>query len=187
LEPILSQAFTPGLLLRKIADWDIGLKINPESFIAAALENAGQQFEASFGEGYWIDHWIYNLDLIETYLSVFPDKENELLFNKSVVPYFESPVFVEPRSRKYILVDGGVRQYGAIFEDEEKVKQIKSRSELPNLAREADGWGDVFYTTVFSKLVGLAVIKFTTLDPLGMGIEMEAGKPGWYDALNGLP
>ncbi|MGD8519474.1 MAG: cellobiose phosphorylase, partial [Anaerolineae bacterium] len=26
-----------------------------------------------------------------------------------------------------------------------------------------------------------------TLDPLGLGIEMEAGKPGWYDALNGLP
>ncbi|HSR35362.1 MAG TPA: cellobiose phosphorylase, partial [Anaerolineae bacterium] len=25
------------------------------------------------------------------------------------------------------------------------------------------------------------------LDPLGMGVEMEAGKPGWYDALNGLP
>jgi hypothetical protein len=35
--------------------------------------------------------------------------------------------------------------------------------------------------------VGLALLKFATLDPLGMGVEMEAGKPGWYDALNGLP
>jgi hypothetical protein len=35
--------------------------------------------------------------------------------------------------------------------------------------------------------VGLALVKFATLDPLGMGIEMEAGKPGWCDALNGLP
>ena len=187
LAPVLTQSFTPGQLLRTIADGEIGLKVEPESFVAAVLEHAVQQFEAAFGEGYWIDHWFYNLDLIETYLSVFPDKEYELLFNKPVVPTFESPAFVEPRSRKYVLVDGGVRQYGAIVENEEKVKQISSRSELPNLARESYGSGDVFRTTVFSKLVGLAVIKFTTLDPLGMGVEMEAGKPGWYDALNGLP
>ena len=30
-------------------------------------------------------------------------------------------------------------------------------------------------------------LKFATLDPYGCGIEMEGGKPGWYDALNGLP
>jgi hypothetical protein len=33
----------------------------------------------------------------------------------------------------------------------------------------------------------LALLKFATLDPEGLGIEMEAGKPGWCDALNGLP
>jgi hypothetical protein len=38
-----------------------------------------------------------------------------------------------------------------------------------------------------ARLVGLAIIKSTLLDPLGMGIEMEGGRPGWYDALNGLP
>ncbi|MGQ9768370.1 MAG: hypothetical protein ACUVR4_02235 [Anaerolineae bacterium] len=52
--------------------------------------------------------------------------------------------------------------------------------------RTAHGQGEVFRTTVFNKLVGLALIKFATLDPLGMRIEMEAGKPGWCDALNGL-
>jgi len=31
------------------------------------------------------------------------------------------------------------------------------------------------------------VIKFATLDPLGMGVEMDGGKPGWNDAMNGLP
>jgi hypothetical protein len=41
--------------------------------------------------------------------------------------------------------------------------------------------------TVFAKLLGLALIKAATLDPAGMGMEMEAGKPGWCDALNGLP
>jgi hypothetical protein len=49
------------------------------------------------------------------------------------------------------------------------------------------GLGQVYRATVFAKLVGLALLKFATLDPLGMGVEMEAGKPGWYDALNGLP
>ena len=33
----------------------------------------------------------------------------------------------------------------------------------------------------------MAVLKFATMDSAGMGIEMEAGKPGWLDALNGLP
>jgi hypothetical protein len=36
-------------------------------------------------------------------------------------------------------------------------------------------------------LLGLALLKAATLDPFGMGVEMEAGKPGWCDALNGLP
>lgn len=31
------------------------------------------------------------------------------------------------------------------------------------------------------------MIKFATLDPLGMGVEMDGGKPGWNDAMNGLP
>lgn len=30
-------------------------------------------------------------------------------------------------------------------------------------------------------------VKFSALDPEGMGIEMESDKPGWYDSLNGLP
>ena len=73
------------------------------------------------------------------------------------------------------------------MEDEESVRLIASRTTARHLARAAHGHGEVFRTTVFSKLLGLALIKFATLDPLGMGIEMEAGKPGWCDALNGLP
>ena len=33
----------------------------------------------------------------------------------------------------------------------------------------------------------IGALKFATLDPLGMGIQMETGKPGWNDAMNGLP
>jgi hypothetical protein len=41
--------------------------------------------------------------------------------------------------------------------------------------------------TVISKLCILGTLKFSTLDPYGMGVEMEGGKPGWNDAMNGLP
>ena len=187
LELALSRPFTPGGLLRTIADRQIGLTVPPEAFIAATLAQAEQHFEAAFHEGYWIDHWIYNLDLIDAYLAIYPDRKEELLFGR-LVSFFDSPAVVQPRARKYVLTaDGRVRQYGAVLEDEEKAALIASRAQAPNLTRTAFGQGEVFRTTVFAKLVGLALVKFATLDTLGMGIEMEAGKPGWYDALNGLP
>lgn len=42
-------------------------------------------------------------------------------------------------------------------------------------------------STLIEKLLLLCAVKTATLDPAGMGVEMEGGKPGWYDALNGLP
>jgi hypothetical protein len=188
LAPVLAQPFTPGQLLRTLADGEIGLKVSPEALVAEALSHAEQHFQATFGEGYWIDHWTYNLDLIETYLAVYPERKGTLLFDQPAVPFFDSPAVVQPRGRKYVLAgDGQVRQYGAVLEDGEKVALIAGRAESPNLVRMDHGLGNVYRATVFAKLVGLALLKFATLDPLGMGVEMEAGKPGWYDALNGLP
>jgi hypothetical protein len=199
LRPFLARPFTPGQLLKAVFDRGIDLTVAPEAFVEAAISQAELSFEAEFGEGYWIDHWFYNLDLLDAYLSVYPDCKDTLLFSVTV-PYYQSPAFVQPRDRKSVLVEDGrentpsikvrrtdVRQYGAVVEDEESVQLIASRATARHLARTAHGHGDVFRTTVFSKLMGLALIKFATLDPLGMGIEMEAGKPGWCDALNGLP
>ena len=188
LEPVLAQTFTPGQLLRTLADREIGLKVSPEVLVAEALSHAEQHFQAAVGEGYWIDHWLYNLDLIETYLAVYPERKDHLLFDQAIVAFFDSPAVVQPRARKYVLAgEGRVRQYGAVVEDEEKAALIAGRTESPNLVRTAHGKGKVYRTTVFAKLMGLALLKFATLDPMGMGVEMEAGKPGWYDALNGLP
>ena len=49
------------------------------------------------------------------------------------------------------------------------------------------GQGQMYKTTLLVKLITLIVNKASSLDPFGCGIEMEANKPGWYDALNGLP
>jgi hypothetical protein len=46
---------------------------------------------------------------------------------------------------------------------------------------------EVSKVSVVGKLFLLGVIKFSSLDPYGMGVEMEGGKPGWNDAMNGLP
>jgi hypothetical protein len=187
LRGLLSRPFSPGGLLKAIADQAIELKLETQVFLERVLAVSDQHAEATFGEGYWVDHWTYNLDLIESYLAVYPDKRHELLFSAEDLPYYDSPVVVNPRSRKYVLVDGQPCQSGCLFEDRKKGALIGTRNEQSNWARVTHGTGAVYRTSLFAKLFNLAVIKFATLDPCGLGIEMEAGRPGWYDALNGLP
>ncbi len=178
LAAALAGPFTPGGLLRVIYQRNLGLTVSPADFVTAALAHADAHFKAEFGEGYWIDHWFYLLDLIDSYLAIYPDRKRTLLFEKQV-PYFDSPVAVQPRDRQYVLTGRGVRRYHAL--------QEAGRSDGDGTPWLRTAAGDVYRATVYEKLCALALLKFATLDPWGMGIEMEAGRPGWYDALNGLP
>ena len=187
VKPILEKPFTPGGLLREIDNHDIDLHIPATDFLQLALHEAEQYFDAEFGEGYWTDHWTYNLDLIDSFLAVYPDRIESLLFGRDDLPFFDSPAFVQPRGKKYVLVGDRPHQYGAVVWDAEKVALISARREYPNMMRVQKGFGSVYRTTMYAKLLLLALIKFATMDPMGMGIEMEANKPGWCDALNGLP
>jgi hypothetical protein len=182
---ILSKEFTPGELLRAAAV--SGLKIPVNQFLDLVMGEAHQHIQADFGEGYWIDHWTYNLDLIESYLTIYPDRKSQLLFDSAPLPFYDSPAVVNPRSKKYVLDHGNPRQYNAIFEDPEKLELINSRSNQRNWVRTEHGTGEIFKVALFSKLTILVILKFATRDPFGVGIEMEAGRPGWYDAMNGLP
>jgi hypothetical protein len=187
LAPLLAEPFTPGQLLKHIDDHEIAVRVAREDFLTLVLGEVERHFEAEFGEGYWTDHWTYNLDLIDSFLAIYPDGKHELLFGDATLPFYDSPALVRPRSGKYVLAEGHPRQLEAVVQDEEKAALIASRQETPHLTRVAHGRGAVYRTTLFCKLVCLALTKFATMDPWGMGIEMEAGKPGWYDALNGLP
>jgi hypothetical protein len=187
LVPFLKKPFTPGGLLTWLEEQKIELHLTAFEFLEQSLQVAEQFFDAEFGEGYWTDHWTYNLDLIDSFLAIFPDQVEKLLFTEDSLPFFESPIFVQPRSRKYVLAGDQPRQYHAIYHDPEKAAMIESRRENQNLMRSHHGLGPVFRTSLFNKLSLLAVIKFATLDPYGMGIEMEADRPSWCDALNGLP
>jgi hypothetical protein len=153
---------------------------------------------AEYKTGFWADHWTYYLDIIESYLSIYPDGEESLLYEKKL-KFFFSPASVLPRRKKYVLslsFDGShkhVRQLGSTVEDEEK-KKYKSRFVsnttgwfTPRAFWQSDKDGNVFESDLIVKLFLLGTIKFSTRDPYGMGIEYEAGRPGWDDAHNGLP
>jgi hypothetical protein len=65
-------------------------------------------------------------------------------------------------------------------------KDVKAKEKGYQL-RVKSGTGDVYQTNMLVKIICILANKAATLDPSGIGIEMEANKPNWYDALNGLP
>lgn len=180
LRGVLSGKFTPGSVAMKILLEEIRLGVGEEEFIARLLEASEQHIEAVYGEGYWSDHWTYNFDLVESYVSVYPDKIEEMLFEDETYQYYESPVHVLPRHEKYGRTEKGtIRQYGAI--EEEKHSKRFDQSNWRTVR------GKIYQASLAQKLFHHVMIKFTTLDPFGMGMEMEADRPGWNDAMNGLP
>ena len=185
LRPWLKDCFSPGQLLDLVDGH--GLKITPTDFIEQVFGSAKQHIQAQFEAGYWVDHWTYNLDMIDSYLNLYPDQVVALFFESDPYPFYDSPALVNPRSTKYVLDEGMPKQLNAIILPDDKQSLLSSRAEDPNWVRTDYGLGEIFRLDLFSKLTLLAVIKFATRDPFGMGIEMEAGKPGWCDALNGLP
>lgn len=173
----VTSAFTPGKLYEKLSD--IVSEEQVDKLFETLIDFADSLVNGNFGEGYWSDHWDYNLDLIEEYVSVFPELEKEMLYEKAYT-FFLSQIKVNRRFKRYALTENGVRQYYAL--DETSRRNTKEK-----LVRNNYGNGEIIYTTLMEKLLLLCATKFATLDPYGMGIEMEGGKPGWYDALNGMP
>ncbi len=185
LQSLLTGQFTPGELLNAVKN--AKLSIGVDDFFVQVFTRAESHIQAQHGEGFWIDHWTYNLDLIEAYLAVFPDKKTSLLFHSAPLPFYDNTHVVQPRKYRFVLSHGQPRQLNALVEDEQKTALIQSREDQPHWARSDHGKGDIFKLPLISKLILLALIKFMIRDPSGMGIQMEAGRPGWYDALNGLP
>ncbi len=185
LASTLQGHFTPGRLLaaaRKAA-----LTVPFSDFLEQVFAQAEQHINATHGEGYWVDHWTYNLDLVEAYLAVFPERKEMLLFDSEPLPFYDNAVRLRSRAERFVLDNGQPRQLNPLVRDEEKAALIATRGQDAHWARSRRGRGEVFRLPVFSKLVLLALVKFATLDPGGLGIQMEAGRPGWCDALNGLP
>jgi hypothetical protein len=183
----LDKPFSPGGLIFFIEENKIKLNVSYDDFLNALISNSTENQEAEHGEGFWTDHWTYNLDLLESYFSLYPEKRKEIIFQKPIFTFFDNSETVRPRHEKYILKDGRVRQLHAVVLDSEKKEMIRKRPEHPHLVRTQHGSGPIYQTTLINKLLCLFVNKLASLDPFGIGIEMEADKPNWFDALNGLP
>jgi hypothetical protein len=159
---------------------------DPEPIIAEILAQAQEVEDAEFDRGYWSDHWTYLVDLLVSYKAIYPDRLSGLFLDKTYT-FFDPTHFVAPRAQKYVVTPNGVRQYGAVQARPEKEALINSRSHRRHQVRAQGGHGDIVYTTLLGKILTLVANKLATLDPFGVGIEMEADRPGWCDALNGLP
>jgi hypothetical protein len=181
LEQLLSHEFKYAELWQVLQSAE-----NPEPIVKEILAQAQEVEDAEFDRGYWSDHWTYLVDLLVSYKAIFPDRLPGLFLEKTYT-FFDPTHFVAPRAQKYVVTPNGVRQYGAVQGRPEKMALIDSRSHRRHQVRSQGGHGDIVYTTLLGKILTLVANKLATLDPFGVGIEMEADRPGWCDALNGLP
>lgn len=176
LQEVFGKPFTPGAVFRILEQAGVEEEKQQQLF-EAIMDRAEETINGNFGEGYWCDHWTYNLDLVENYLAVFPEREEEMLYDDSYT-WFLSQININKRQKRYTKTPQGIRQYYALDES-------SRRDGSEKLVK--DSQGEVVHSTLMEKLLLLCATKYATLDAYGMGVEMEGGKPGWYDALNGMP
>jgi len=185
VKAFLGKDFIPGNLLHFIEDDAIKLKVSAKEFLVKVLDDCHKQELADHGEGFWTDHWTYNLDLIESYLALYPEKLQNLLLETKVFRFYHNTHYVLPRESRYVLTKRGVRQYESVAEV--SAKEAEAIAARGCQLRMKNGEGAVYQTNLACKILCLIANKAASLDPSGTGVEMEADKPNWYDSLNGLP
>lgn len=167
---IEANGFNPLLVDTKVLDKDY---LNYQDALDYLNNKNAYDINAEYKEGYWIDHWVYNIDLIENYLSVYPDRIDELL-SKEIYRFYDSGIRIKPRRERYINTDNGIRQYNSLEKINVDSNWLRNK-------------GIVVTVNLASKLFDLILKKVCTLDYRQMGLEMYADKPGWNDSCNGLP
>lgn len=175
---MLNRPYTPGALAAMLNRHGQYEEQELTAVIGSVVDMSESLVTSEFLEGYWCDHWTYNLDLIDNYCSIYPEREYQLIYGDKSYVYMKPGAGVYPRNKRYVETKAGIRQYHAVYPmryEETEGKLLKDRQ------------GHIIHTTLMEKLILLNMLKFATLDPYGCGMEMEGGKPGWYDALNGLP
>ena len=165
---LLEQGCQPGELLHWAAVHGV-TPAAPTEWLARVLAECETTLVAHGHDGgYWIDHWTYITDLLEAFAAVYPDRVPALLTETADIGWFDEGAFVRPRAEKYALRSAGPLQIHAVADG------APAPRPLPPV-------------TVLGKLLALVAVKAVSFDYTGRGLEMEAGRPGWNDSLNGLP
>jgi len=184
---ILVKPFILGSLLKDLEESGCVFNSSIESFVEEIMSKSEKVEEASYGEGYWTDHFSYNIDLLESFECIYPEKIQDVLFNLNEFTFFDNEFIVRDRKNRYVIHAGKVRQFCSVACSGDKKELIRSRPSNRNIVRKDNGKGAIYYTALITKLLCIAANKAASFDAEGIGIEMEADKPDWYDALNGLP
>ncbi|MFH2203967.1 MAG: hypothetical protein ABIJ96_12680 [Elusimicrobiota bacterium] len=192
MQELIRRPFSPGEFLRRLEHsgggaWNARSGARRERIIREALTFCVEDELGGLHEGFWVDHWHYNFDLLENYLMVYPDRLRRLLLERRDYTFFDDPDIILPRAKKSVDAGGRIRSYGAVVRDPDKQKMIAARISLPYTVRTRGGRGRIYRTHLLAKLLCIVVNRLATLDASGTGVEKEAGKPGWNDSMNGLP
>jgi hypothetical protein len=181
------KQFTPGDLAH-VLEQDEGLTtLERRSLLTEIIEHACETELADYREGYWIDHWTYNLDLLDAFLSIYPDETGKACWQRTDYTFYDSPAVLAPVNERYYLEQERVLTRNCIRMDPEKQTLIRKRQWEPNRVRVDDGKGAIYHTNLWVKMLILALNKLASFDPAVAGLEMDTGRPGWCDAVNGLP
>lgn len=170
----LPELFTPGEAFELLKNKGLSNRKAYEELLSL-LNSSTYEQQVNYGEGFWQDHFTYVYDLIENYLRIYPDSEEDLLFNDMTYPFFQSPIKVRPRSEKTFLMPNG------------KIRQHEAIAWVEGVSKWASKDGNILNVNLASKLLTLILNKYALLDSDNLGIMYEADRPGWNDALNGLP
>src|SRR5690606_36335639 len=150
-----------GSLLMFIEN-NLETKISAQALLDIIMYYADQTTQSSFGTGYWSDHWIYNLDLIEQYLAIFPDKIDFMIFDQPI-KFYQSKISVYPIKYKYVLnKEVLLRQLCGLYEDKEKVKSLDLKQDTIYHKYKISKNVSV---NLYSKLMHLATIITASSDP----------------------
>ncbi len=187
IQKLTEKPFTPGSLVAMVEDkMHLPRELGKRLF-DLIIANAREVTSAEFGEGYWVDHWTYNLDLIDSFQGIFPERLLDACLRRRDYTFYDNWELPVPSSQRFYLIKGTVRQRNCVKTDGKKKALLTARKEEPFLVRTNWGAGKVYQTNLFVKMLVLALNKLASFDPYCSGLEMDAGKPGWCDALNGLP
>ena len=98
---ILQHPFRIGQFFKDMETYGATFTIDRTEFLAKLVTAADQVYAAQYNQnGFWADHWTYTLDLVDNYISVFPDKEEKLFYDSEPVPFFISPSIVKARGER---------------------------------------------------------------------------------------
>jgi len=183
----VTGSFTPGRFVMQLEELGVCPKRDYLSILNELLAYCGpNEVGDRLHLGFWIDHWSYNLDTIEVYLMVYPDRLRELLLENRAYTFFDNPDRVRPRSETCVFDRGRVRQYDAVVYDEDKHAFIQRRKAHPYRVRTEYGEGEIYRTHLCAKMLSHVANRVATLDAGNTGVEMEANKPGWNDSMSAL-